>query len=769
PRQTLLGKVTDQSTQRPLTGAKVEVLGTNPLKGGYTDQQGNFAIKDIPVGRYEIRISYLGFKPLLKTGILLTAGKETFLEIALEEQVLQGGEVVIEANQRKVTNAAAMVSARSFSVEELRRIPGGADDPARMAVKFPGVAPNPDALVNELNVRGNAGRAVIWRLEGIDIYNPNHFATVAGNNGSVTLFSQQLLANTDFFSGAFPADYGNALGAVFDARFRNGSTQKRQHAIQLSMLGIDAATEGPIGSGGNNSYLANYRYSTTGIVKEFVDVGAAIPTYQDLSFKLHFQLPNQATLNVFGIGGISLTEFIPTLDTARWGEDRLLNFDSQTQTTTGSVGSTYSQAIGTKSFLQTGVIATGLNYAQSAGYLKRDLVTIDSISKTNDYEYRLSWSTFFNHKFGPRHTHRSGVILHGMTTNVLFIRADNIQDPDPGGNLNDTVRRGNGQAFLVNAYSRSQFSLSEKLQLNVGLHLMYFGFTGETSLEPRLGIRYQISPKQSLSFGYGLHSQIEPLFTYLAEVQNEQGQWYRINDDLRFNKAHHLVLSYRWQASENLRLGVELYHQEQFNLVVGENLPISRVGGADFFFESFELNNGGRGQNTGMELALERNFARGYYFITNASLFQATYAGNDGVFRPSRFNNGLIANGIIGKEWEVGKKKGKSNLFNANFSVTYSGAQYYTPVDLQLALDSGLVQSDYLNPNSARQDPLFFFDASLVYQINKQGRSSQLSLQVRNILNQRPLTRQFFNRETGTLADIYGTGFIPLIAWRMQF
>ncbi|MEM7655171.1 MAG: TonB-dependent receptor [Bacteroidota bacterium] len=767
--QNLRGIITDQATLQPLTGVRIEILNLSPVKGAISGTDGQFLIADVPVGRYEVKVSYIGYRGVLKSGILLVSGQETYLEVRMEEQAIQGEEVLIEADQRKVNNVAAVVSARSFSVEELRRIPGGVDDPARMIVKFPGISPNADALNNELNVRGNSSRAVIWRLEGVDIYNPNHFARVGGTGGSVTLFSQQLLANTDFFSGAFPADYGNALGAVFDARFRNGNTQQRQHSVQLSVIGLDVSTEGPFSSAGNSSYLVNYRYSTTGIVKAFVDVGNSIPTFQDLSFKLHFRLPKAATLNVFGIGGFSETEFLPSLDTAQWAVEDLADFGSLTTTLTGTIGATYSQPLGENTFFQTAMIGTGLRYASKSYYLNPDLISADTTAKSDDYEYRISWSSFINHKFGPKHTHRSGLTVHGLASNVLFARADNIFDPRPDGNLNDTIRVGRGQSMMVNAYSRSQFSIHPKLKVNLGLHAMYLGLTNELSIEPRLGIRYQLRPRQSLSFGYGLHSQMEPFYTYLVEGEDDNGRTRRVNDDIRFNKAHHLVLGYRLQFNDALRLGVEVYYQHQFNLVVGEELPISRVGAADFFFEKFELNNGGTGRNTGIEVALERTFEGGYYFLLNGSLFEATYVANDGKRRPSQFDNGLIGNGVIGKEWSIGKKKGKANLLNANIALSYSGAQYYTPVDLQMALDSGKVQTDYLNPNSAFQDPLFFLDASIVLQQNRAKYSSQLSLQVRNVLNQRPLTRQWFDRTRRELANRYGSGIIPVIAWRIQF
>ncbi|MEM6348122.1 MAG: TonB-dependent receptor [Bacteroidota bacterium] len=767
--QTLRGTVFDQATQQVLVGASIKIEGTDPVLGAISDEKGQFIIESVPVGRYEIEVSYLGYKSQRKSSVLLTSGQETILQIGMEEQALEGEVVYIEADQRKVTNEAAMVSARSFSVEELRRIPGGLDDPARVAVKFPGVAPNGDVRANALTIRGNSPNAVLWRLEGVDIYNPNHFTQVGNPNGSITLFSQQLLTNTDFFSGAFPADYGNVLGGVFDARFRNGNTQKRQHALQLSLLGLDVATEGPFTKAGNSSYLVNYRYSTTGLVNNFLDLGFAIPTYQDLSFKLHFQLPKAGVIDIFGIGGISRLDYSPNRDTTRWGTDPLISFGGEYITTTGTIGATYAQPIGEKTFFKTALVGTGLDYDVSTYYLNRDLVTADSSGKTDDRDLRLTWSTYINHKFSARHTHRTGINIHGLRSNMQFVRPENFWAIQPGGPLTDTVRAGQGQSLLINAYSRSQFALSTRWNLNVGLHLMYFAYTGEVSLEPRLGMRFQISPQQSLSFGYGLHSQMEPFFTYIIERTDAEGNKYRFHDDLRFSKAHHFVLAYRWQPTDKLRFGLEVYHQEQFNLVVGEELPISRVGGADYFFETFDLNNNGTGRNTGIEVAIERSFSNGYYFLVNGSFFDASYIANDGVSRPSEFNTGLIGKGIFGKEWMLGQKKGKANTLNLNFSATYSGPRYFTPQDIELARTSGVLQLDYNRPNTEVQDALLFFDASLVYQRNLLKRSSQFSIQVRNIFSQRPLLRQIYDRETDQIVDVLGSGLFPVIGWKIQF
>ncbi len=766
--QTIRGTVIDKVSQVPLPNANITLLDTEPLIGTNTDDKGRFVIENVPIGRYDISVSYIGYTTFIQTSVLVKTGEETLAEIRLTEKKLDIEELLVTSDQRLVTNEAALVSAKSFQVEELSKIPGSIDDPGRMLQKFAGISPNPSISRNFINIRGNAARAVRWRLDDMDIYNPNHYGLLGNSGGSLTIFSQRLLTNSDFYSGAFPADYGNALGGVFDMRFRNGNTEKRQHSFQLSFLGIDAATEGPLGEEGNASYIANYRFSTTGLIEGFLNIGG-IPVYQDLSFKLHFKTKNNGSLNIFGIGGASSVSFVPSLDTTEWAESPNANFGRVTETITGTIGASYVQPISDKTFFKSILIGTGIKVNEFRFYQNDDLVTKDTTRVGLDKDFKISWQGYVNHKFSKRHTHRSGVILHHMRSDVRYLQGEETGSGQ-GTNLTDTIRVGQGSSFLAQAYSRSQFYLSDKWQLNVGVHAMWLAMTGEVSVEPRLGIRYQINPKSSLNFGYGLHSQMEPFFAYISERYDENaGGMTRRNDDLKFNKAHHLVLGYYNQLSERWRFWVEAYYQSQYNLVVGTNLPISRVGGYDFAFESFDLDNGGTGQNYGVEFSIEKGFNNGYFFLANTSLFEANYTANDDVVRPSQYNANYIVNVVGGKEWQVGQKKGKTNFFSLNLSTTYSGPQYYTNLNLEQSILQGYYVADYANPNGNTQDALLLVDVSIIFKRNREKSNSQLTLQMANILNRRPIAGVTFDRETGTQGFFEGSGFVPVLSYRISF
>lgn len=766
--QTIRGTVIDKVSQIPLPKATITLLGTEPLIGATTDEKGRFMVENVPIGRYDISVSYVGYSTFIQTSVFVKTAEETLVEIALTEQTADVDEIVVTSDQRQVTNEAGIVSAKSFKVEELSSIPGSLDDPGRMLQKFAGIAPYPSISRNFINIRGNAARAVRWRLDDMDIYNPNHYGLLGNSGGSLTIFSPRLLTNSDFYSGAFPADYGNALGGVFDMRFRNGNTEKHQHSVQLGFLGLDVASEGPFSNNGNASYIANYRFSTTGLLEPFLNIGG-IPVYQDLSFKLHFKTKNNGSLNIFGIGGASRTSFMPSSDTTEW-VDNSSNFWRVTETITGTIGVNYIQPISDKTFFKSILIGTGIQSSDVRYYQNYDLVTKDTVRLGFDKDFKFSWQGYVNHRFSKRHTHRSGVILHHLRSDVQFLQGDQLGNGRGTTNLTDTLRTGQGSSFLAQAYSRSQFYLGERWQVNAGIHAMYFMLTGEISVEPRLSIRYQVNSASSLNFGYGLHSQMEPFFAYISERYDENiGSRIRPNEDLLFNKAHHFVLGYYNQLSDKWRLGVEAYYQSQFNLVVGENLPISRVGGYDFAFESFDLDNDGIGQNYGLEVSIEKGFGNGYLFLANTSIFESNYTANDGVARPSQSNANYIVNVVGGKEWRVGERKGKTNFLSLNLSTTYSGAQYFTNLDLQQSIAQGFAIPDYANPNTGVQDPLLLVDIAFIFKRNREKSNSQLTLQLVNILNREPVAGAIFDRENGEQDEFLGSGFLPILSYRMSF
>ncbi|NNE34724.1 MAG: carboxypeptidase-like regulatory domain-containing protein, partial [Rhodothermales bacterium] len=466
--QTVRGTVVDRYSQSPLPGASIVVLGTDPLLGTIADGDGRFEILRVPLGRHDFEARFLGYQSVRKTSVLVGSSKEVVLRFELDEQVLTGDDIVVtpDVEKDRPVNELAAVSVRPFTVEETRRYAGGVDDPARLASAFAGVATTGDVADNALIIRGNSPKGVQWRLEGVEIPNPNHFAglNVAGGGG-ITLFSSQLLDDSDFLTSAFPAEYGNAIAGIFDVKLRRGNTERREHTFQIGLLGIDIATEGPFRSGRNSSYVVNYRYSTLGLLLPLLPVDG-ITTYQDLSFKSSFAAGKNSRVDFWGIGGIDGQRQNEVEDVAK----RRFAFDRtrlRLRLGTGATGLTFRRVLGANSLLSASLALTG----QRTDVQEWEVPENNERKPSSDLQSttaRIVTNVTLNHKFGTGSLSRTGVSFQRLFYDLNVSFAPFLGEP-----LTQAAR-GSGSTSLVRAFTHHRFSLAGRLTIDAGLHTQYF-------------------------------------------------------------------------------------------------------------------------------------------------------------------------------------------------------------------------------------------------------------------------------------------------------
>ena len=288
--QTIRGTIIDQQSDSPIPGVNVMILNFDPILGCSGDFEGNFVVNDVPIGRVDVQFSAIGYKTVIIKSLLLTVSKQLVLEIKMEEDIEILNEVIIKANdgKDKPINKMATVSARSFSIEETEKYAGSLGDPSRMAQNFAGVFTAGDQR-NDIIIRGNSPAGLLWRLDGVNIPNPNHFGATGSTGGPVSMLNNNLLTNSDFFTGAWPAEFGNSLSGVFDLNMRNGNNQKHEFLGQIGFNGLELGAEGPFAKSSQASYIINYRYSTLDVMNKigFDVANGAVPKYQDLTFKVN--------------------------------------------------------------------------------------------------------------------------------------------------------------------------------------------------------------------------------------------------------------------------------------------------------------------------------------------------------------------------------------------------------------------------------------------------------------------------------------------------
>lgn len=756
--QTIKGQVSDAETGVSLPGATIVILGSDPLIGTVTDLDGRFRIEKVPVGRYDLSISFIGYEQYFVRELIVGSAKEVVVNAGLSESVQQMEAVEIVARQYKdkPMNPMSLVSARKLSVEEARRYAGGVDDPALLATAFAGVAGNMSS--NAIVVRGNAPKGLLWQMEGVQISNPNHYANVTSfGGGAFTALSAQLLANSDFYTGAWHAEFGNAVSGVFDIKMRNGNNETYEHSLQLGTLGLDISSEGPFKKGGESSYLFNYRFSTFALIAPLLPDDAAGNRFQDLSFKLNFPLKKGGVISLWGIGARDISDIKPNDEGDReYDQDFQKLYSSQYM---GAIGLNHRKTLGTTAYINSTLSASGNGLQWTQDQLNGDNVLLPDERVQNDF-LKLSFSSTLNKKFNSRHTNRTGIIL-----NNLYYHID-TKYAETAGNPLQQVSLMNGSSFLLQGFSESKVNLNHGLTFNAGIHVQHFTLNQATTFEPRLSFQWQFHPVHSVSVGYGNHSMLEMLPIYF--ITRESGnQTVYPNENLKFSRAHHFVLAWNWNFSEFTHLTIEPFYQRLYNIPVVAGSSFSMLNLDQNWFVDDVFESTGTGENYGLDLTLEQFMHHGFYYLVTASLFQSQYQGGDGITRDARYNKNYVLNLLAGKEWKVGKNN--KNLISANGRFTLMGGDRLSPVDEAASVAAGEVIYDETRAFSAQKPNNFHVHLGMFYRKNRLKHASIWSVQLINVVGSKEFYGYKYNLKTDQVEKDEEMIVLPQISYKIEF
>lgn len=753
--QTIGGTVSDEATGTPVPFANVSIKNTSPVVGTITNDAGEFQLM-VGVGRYDLEISFMGYEPVLLREIEVGSGKQVSLIISMRESLVAIDEIKVrpKTNKEAPLNSMATVSARMLSVEEAKRYAGGFDDPARLASSFAGVASN--ISNNGIVIRGNAPHMLSWRMEGVEIPNPNHFADMSAfGAGGLTALSSHMLANSDFYTGAFPAEYGNATSGVFDMFMRTGNNSEYEHTFQVGGIGIDASSEGPFKKGGKSSYLFNYRYSTLALLKPLLPDDAEGTSYQDLAFKLHFPTRKAGVFSLWGLGLIdgSGSEIKENETDWEYRQDRQ---EQDAKQFMGTSGLTHRYRFGNNTFIRSSMAFTGRGLDYYVNEMD-DNAVLQEYEKIDGFDWNLVLSSYVNHKFGKKHTNRTGFSLTNMHYNMF------LQSATYPGEQVQKIVDDSGNSYLISGFSNSKLRFNQKLSTSIGLHYQHFALNSNYTIEPRVGITWQVSSKLSLGMAYGKHSRLERLNMYFAMDENGE----QINKNLDFMHAHHFVLNFDIALNENSRLKIEPYYQLLDNVPVEPGSYFASINLEDDWFVNTKLKNTGKGHNYGIDLTLERFLNRGYYYLFTASVFESEYRDGNREWRNTRYNRNYLLNLLAGKEWQLGSSK--QNMFNINGRISYQGGDHIIPVDYTASGSSGPIVYNYNNAFEESLDPSLLFHFTVNYKRNRTKHASTWSFSVINATGVEEFYGYRRNLKTGEIEPEMESIIIPNISYKIEF
>ncbi len=753
--QTVSGKISDAITSLPLPGASVSFTrGDESIALTRTDEAGKFAVK-LAVGRYRLTVTYTGYKTRT-TELAVIGGKETVVDLALSTSAQELETIEIASTPL----SAELPGLHSLSIEKTLRVPANFFDPVRVATAYPGVIATNDQN-NSIIVRGNSPNGLLWRLNGLDVINPNHQANAgtlsdkpAANGGGVNILSSQMLENTDFYTGAFPVAYGNALSGVIDMRLRNGSKNNFEYTAKASLIGLDFAAEGPLGHGRRTSFLTNYRYSTVGLLSAVgIDFGGESINFQDLAFHLNSEFDDGGGLSMFAVWGNGTNDFNGK-DSADWKEDKD-RYDINYSSANFAGGATYTRHVGPgKAFA--GVVYSYASQDRTA--LISDEVAPMEVQLLDDQfaqsNHLLSARVNYLVPVGRSGAWQAGVMAnmndHGVSSRTVI-----------GGLTGPTALRfygGDVQGFLLQPYMSLEGQVTSGIRLSAGARYMHFTFNNSGVFEPRVSFDVRTSDRSSLEVAYGLTSQLQ-----LPQVYGAEG-----NRGLGFTKSHHGDLSYSFALPSGLRLATSVFYQYLFDVPIesAETNPQSSFSTLNLNEEPAPPNlvNKGTGENYGIDVTIEKSFFVKDYFLVAGSYYESKYVGADRILRDTRYNGKFTLSSVYGTEW---RNESRNRVIGLNTRVLYLGGLLLRSVDAASSATEG--ETIYQDVFSRRMQDYFRIDLRISFRKDKPGYTRTFAVDIQNLTNNLNDAYQYYDLTQGQIVMRHQLGIIPVLVYRIDF
>lgn len=763
--QTIRGKIINDQSHSYLVGATLTLLKDSAqVSQTTTDADGNYKITQVPIGTYVLTVSYIGYLPYVSSKITVNSAKEIVLNIELEEAVSTMQEVKVTSSPNQASEWSS-VSAKKFSVEETNRYAGSRGDPARMVSNYAGVQGADDSR-NDIVVRGNSPLGIVWRYEGIDIPNPNHFAVIGNTGGPLSIINNKVLGNSEFYTGAFPAEYGNGISGVFNLKMRNGNSEKHEFSAQLGLLGTELAAEGPLSKENGSSYLLTYRYSTLKLFSGLkIPIGtSAIPNYQDMSIKFNIPLKKGGNLSFFSIGGLSQ---INTVVSSYKDPDKELYTNKDRDQYFGSgmnvTGAAFVKSLDNSTYFKIILVTTlSGSYDHDNSVYWDSLKQVDSIVPKLGYKYfenRICANAFINKRMNTQMSFQVGLQL----ARYYFKMIDSAYNIHTYRFVNQIDYKGN--SFLIQPYVEYKYKITDALILNAGIHGQYFTLNQSCSVEPRASLRWLFLQKNAINIGLGMHSQMQPVYTYFYHLP-----WTDVlhNKNMGFTRSIHYVLSYEHSFTNTVSARIETYYQYLYDIpieIVSSSFSLINQGTGGRRFYPNQLTNKGTGQNYGVELTLQKAFERNYFVMYTLSVYDSKYKGSDGIQRSTDFNGTYATNLVIGRMFKFGEKK----TLELGVKGTYAGGKRYTPIDpVASYIERNEVYIDTLR-NKLRFTPYSRVDLKVNFKINTKKLTHEIGVDLVNIFNTKNVFSISYSSSSRSVVQDYQLGFLPIFFYRIDF
>lgn len=735
---SITGIISDADTKETLIGVNVKIQGTE--KGAATDANGKYYINTLTPGVYALEISYIGYQTKSVTDIVVGANRVVVRDVQLSPSAFQSEELVVTSSYYE-SATSANVSTVSFNPEELRRSPGSAQEFARVLMALPSVSQSRESSQDML-VRGGSPMENAFYVDNIPVPAVQHFRDQGGaSQGPIGIVNSDLIADLDFYAGAFSVAYGDRLSSVSDVTYREGNKNRTSGSAGLNMAGFTFDSDGSFAND-KATWMISARRSFLDLIAAAINAGGA-PRYQDAQIKLTYELNKNQKLSFLNINGSS--NFTQSIDDAIETKlDRAARADYAQNTAGLNLRSLWNNGYSNTSISHSYFSETGRDRdVVSRSDVARREVDQNSVTMRNVNHWTANDRLKFD--FGAEAT------LEWNDFGV-FQAQETISTGDVRPEINSSSDL---QGSLAAGFASATFSVVPSLSVTTGFRGDWNSFNEEFYVSPRANLNWQIAPKLGFNAGWGMFRQTLPRFLM---AQNPGAE------ELPSMLSTHIIAGLSYFITEDTKISVE-YFDKQYSDVprVAANsdlfVPIYVPDNGAFLYQDLET--GGQGWARGVELLVQKKLAQNLYGMVSASYFRTRYEDARGNWHNREFDTQYLFSVIGGyrpsAKWE----------FSARWSL--QGARPITPIDVAASQQAGTTVldmtqflDDRLTPFHslyARADRRFFFEkTNLVAYV-----------ELWNAYNQRNIDFQYWNSYDNRIEEQEQFSLLPVVGMRFEF
>lgn len=705
----IYGTVSNNLNNDPLPFVTILLAGTNI--GTITDDLGNYKFEALEPGLYNLEFSFIGFKKKTIFEIQVTNAKPYILNVALEEDISQLETVEIKSTASDKTEESPL-SLRTIGANEIQRNPGGNRDISKVIQGLPGVTYTP-SFRNDIIIRGGAPNENRFYLDGVEVPNINHFATQGSSGGPLGMINVDFIREVEFYSGAFPVNYGNALSSVFSFEQRDGRTDKWGGTFTLGSSDLGITAEGPFSE--KSSLLFSARRSYLQFLFDALGL-PFLPAYNDFQLKNKIKFDQKNELTIIGLGAIDVFELNLEDDTSAFQQYVLGNLPIQSQ---------WNYVIG-------GVYKHYRENGYATVVLSRNMLNNNAYKYLNNDETSES-----NLIFDYTSREAENKFRYEETTNIKGWRLKGGVNYERIKYSNDTYQLIPVDTEVITIDYISELKINKwgafaqtsrqlfnnRLTLSIGIRADANDYSDEMSnlfeqLSPRLSASYGITDKWSLNFNTGIYYQL-PAYTVLGYSEGENNFINQVNN-ITYIQSDHLVGGVEYRTNKGLRFSVEGFYKKYNNypFSIRDSVALANLG-ADFgVIGDEEVISTGVGRSYGVEFFAQQKLYKNFYGIVAVTYVTSEFADKNGTYIASSWDNKTIISLTAGKKfkgnWEAGLKwRFSGGLPYTPYDANYSSLTYVWDLNGQGVLDFDQLNSKRLEPFhqlDIRIDKKWFFE-----------------------------------------------------------